>query len=66
MTVGLMLQCSSAIRGTSQTAKARIEAEAAWTALREQTGFPVHIFRLGGMQPNPISSQTSWRAEALP
>ena len=45
-----LFACSSELRGTSQTAKARIQAEVAWTALHQQAGLPVHIFRLGGTQ----------------
>ncbi|KAK9822581.1 hypothetical protein WJX74_006916 [Apatococcus lobatus] len=40
---------SSELRGSSQTATARIQAEAAWSDLHQQAGFPTHIFRLGGI-----------------
>lgn len=39
----------SALNATSERSRRRVKAEAAWQALRESQGLPVHIFRLAGI-----------------
>lgn len=40
---------SSALTPSTRRGKLRVEAEAAWRALAEESGLPLHIFRLAGI-----------------
>ena len=40
--------CRSPVDASSPKAASRLRAEAAWLALHEEYGVPVHVFRLGG------------------